>query len=373
MNIGAVQIQRKVKGVPMHPLITARIRDQILQGELRPGQTLPSMHDLARQFKTSYFTIQTALTPLVKEGLLARKRRVGTVVKYNASVLTSAGIYCADVLDGPDYDFYRVLLRQLKIQLAERNVRTEIFIDSRPHGEHALALPTLVRAVTKREIQALIVMLPDEFTGRWIPALPIATSFAGNFEHPNLVTYSQTDLLREALSRIHACGCRTVGLISTMGKGNGHSGKFFEEFVSLAAEFGLQTRDSWLGGTKEFSRDRAREGYNQFHTLWRQAERPEGVVVFPDVAARGVTTAVLELGVRVPEDLKLVFHHNTEVDWICPLAVDWVESDTAAWAAALIEQVRRQKAGYEVAPVILPYRLVKADERRDHPMSLSRQ
>jgi DNA-binding LacI/PurR family transcriptional regulator len=68
--------------------------------------------------------------------------------------------------------------------------------------------------------------------------------------------------------------------------------------------------------------------------------------------------AALERRVRVPKEMKLVFHHNTGVDWVCPLPVDWVESDVAEWAAALIRQVRQQKAGETVTPITLPYRLV---------------
>ena len=74
--------------------------------------------------------------------------------------------------------------------------------------------------------------------------------------------------------------------------------------------------------------------------------------------------AALELGVRVPDDIKMVFHHNSGVDWFCPLSVDWVESDVAAWADALIEQVRRQKAGEEIEePTVLGYRIVEGGDR----------
>jgi DNA-binding LacI/PurR family transcriptional regulator len=79
--------------------------------------------------------------------------------------------------------------------------------------------------------------------------------------------------------------------------------------------------------------------------------------VYPDTSARGVMGAALELGVRVPEDLKLIFHHNTGVSWHCPLAVDWIETDTAQWADEMIRQVRRQMEGGEVAPVAMPYQL----------------
>ena len=82
----------------IHRRITTELRERILRGEWRPGRKLPRMHDLAREYGTSYFTVQTALTPLVEQGLLERRRRVGTVVRHNPAVLTCAGIYCSGSL-----------------------------------------------------------------------------------------------------------------------------------------------------------------------------------------------------------------------------------------------------------------------------------
>ena len=358
-----------VKILPLHPQITTQLRERILKGEFLPGTVLPSMHDLARQFNTSYFTVQTALQPLVEEGLIESKRRVGTVVRYNSSILTCAGIYCAGMLDSAEYDFYRALLRQLKMQLATLNVRTEIFMDSRPHNDHALPLPALVRAAEQHEVQALIVVLTDEYTLNWFPSLPVVASFAAGVGRLNQVSYDPADLLRLGLQRLRALGCRSVGLISTInkksaGKDRGRDNiPFYQYFAAVSAELGLKTREAWIGAPEQYSTNKEREGYDQFHAVWRQASHPDGILVYPDLAARGVMTAALELGVRVPEELKLVFHHNTDVDWTCPLQVDWVESDTAAWAAAVIEQVRQQKAGRSVIPITLPYRLVPAGER----------
>ncbi len=111
-------------------------------------------------------------------------------------------------------------------------------------------------------------------------------------------------------------------------------------------------------------RNHEQHGYESCKTLWRQAERPDGIFVFPDTSARGAVMALLELGVEVPEELKLVCHRNTGVDWGCPLPVDWVVSDVSRWAATMIEQVRRLKRGEPIEPVHLTYELRVAEEGR---------
>ena len=52
-----------------HRTISDKIRDQILNGELAPGEKLLSTLKLAKLWKTSKSTAHTALNNLVKEGL----------------------------------------------------------------------------------------------------------------------------------------------------------------------------------------------------------------------------------------------------------------------------------------------------------------
>lgn len=359
--------EHKVKRVPMHRQVADKLRTRILSGELQPGAMLPPMQRLATQFGTSYFTVQTALTALDAEGLVESRQRIGTVVRHNSAVLTCAGLYCGGrLLENHQFDFYRVLLRQLQDQLAASNVRTQIYLDSRPDEEHTQALPALRQAVERNEIQALIVVFCDHRCTPWLAELPITSAFVTTANLPNRVITSHRTMLQLALSQLKERGCRSVGLITSIDQTRANPNvpqdylDFYADFASLSADLGLRLREKWVCAPVTDPIDKEREGYDQFHALWRQATRPDGILVYPDVAARGAMTAVLELGVRVPEDLKVVFHHNTEVDWTCPLPVDWVESDTAAWAAALIDLVRRQKAGVAVSETRLSMRLVGA-------------
>lgn len=359
----------------MHRQVAERLRSQILTGAFAPGVVLPSIHRLAAQFGTSYFTVQTALTALDAEGFVESRRRVGTIVRHNAAVLTCAGLYCGGgMLDSHEFDFSRAIMQQIQTQLAAINVRTEIFLDSRPDEARAQPMPALARAVAEAEIQAVIVPRCDNRCLPWLSLLPVTSSFMTSDKRPNRVRYNPRDMLRLGLGSLLARGCRSVGLISCIAKSHVHDTmpedytQFYPGFAEVAAELGLRVRDAWILAPENDDRpvEKEREGYDNFHALWRQAHHPEGLLVYPDVTARGVMTAALELGVQVPADVKMVFHRNTEVDWTCPLAVDWVESDTAAWAGALIDQIRRQKAGADeaAAEVVLPYRLVLAESKK---------
>ncbi len=348
--------------------ISAVLRQRLLSGALKPGTVLPTTLQLAEQFDTSAFTVQMAVAPLVEEGLLERRRNLGTVVRHNPALLSCAGIYAGSgLLDEREFAFYRELCRQLQRQLNEADVRSVLYIDTRPREELHAPLPELVQAIDSRRAQGLFVALTDKVSSGWLRRLPVATSFVTSDTSVNPVGFDATQMVRLALRRLHEQGCRRIGAISSirMPEDIHHPYfRFYEAFVSTIADLGLQTRDSWVISPTEPVTSRERYGYASCKALWQQAERPDGLFVYPDVAARGVTMALLELGVRVPDVLKLVCHRNSGVDWPCPLPISWVESDVARCAAEMVAQVRQLKAGGAIAPVYLPY-IIRKEHRHE--------
>lgn len=346
-----------------HKQIANILRQQLLSGELQPGTVLSPTPRMAEEFGTSVCTIQTALAPLVEEGLLERRPRFGTVVRHNPKVLTCAGIYVpGNIMDEWKYAFYRELCRELERQLGGLNVRAKLFADLRSEAEHVEPLPELIKAVESREIQALFVPLSDFSTESWLRQLPIPKSFVTSDPALKPVGSDGDQMMQLALTRLRDQGCRSVGMISSVRMPPNVAHPYFhmyEKFTDLISDLGLRTRDEWvLTPVKDALVDHEWHGYDAFRSLWSMETRPDGLFVFPDTTARGVMPAALELGVEVPDDIQMVFHRNSGVKWLCPLAVDWVEVDTAQWAAEMIGQVRQQMAGEEIKAVNLPFRLV---------------
>jgi DNA-binding LacI/PurR family transcriptional regulator len=348
-----------------HKQVTAALRQQVLSGEFKAGSVLPATPKLAEQFGTSVFTIQTALTPLVSEGLLERKRRVGTVVMHNPAVLSTAAIYSSgDGLESRDDAFRGELNRQLQFHLSAQNVQVETFLDSRPKEHRHEPMPALLRAVESNEVQALLVIGCDHINLPWLQQLPIASSFSTSSPIHNRLYSNSAQMIRLGLERLRNGGCRTVGLVCSIQNSphlasESSERRFYRSVIDVLGDVGLTTRDAWMAVPGTWQPAIESYGYNSFKALWGQAEHPDGIMVFPDKAARGVIVAALELGVRVPEDLQMVFHRNSGVDIACPFPVSWVESDTAAWAEAMLDQIHRQKKGKTVAEQVMDFRIVE--------------
>ena len=52
-----------------------------------------------------------------------------------------------------------------------------------------------------------------------------------------------------------------------------------------------------------------------------------------------VTMAVIQLGIRVPQDLLLVSHRTRHVQWAAPLPVAYIEEDVDLFAQALADRL----------------------------------
>ena len=72
--------RRPPDGLPAYQRIQSAIRKRIDSGELHPGDPVPSERDLAKLHHVSLMTARHALAFLEREGLVERRRGIGTFV-----------------------------------------------------------------------------------------------------------------------------------------------------------------------------------------------------------------------------------------------------------------------------------------------------
>ncbi len=77
--------------LPLYHKIESNLRDLISQGEILPGQMVPSEWELARLYGVSRLTVRRALDELVRQNWLNRRHGVGTFVKqpFRATIAAS--------------------------------------------------------------------------------------------------------------------------------------------------------------------------------------------------------------------------------------------------------------------------------------------
>ena len=356
----------------MYRQIGDQIRNLILSGQLAPGVKLPPTTELAAKWQTHAATIHAALTPLVKEGLLTRRPKIGTFVSKRSSRLTQVAFYYdSDIWCHEANAFKRAVHVELNRILQAEKIEAHVWFDPRPSKQHGKAWPQLVDAAGRREFQALIATdAPDEVVA-WMQQLPVPAAYFTKASVPNKVDLDFDQLAESSVALLKKQGCRSAGVISILEPGKPISSKadmlssdFYEHFTDICRLQGLEVRKEWIRTAHGYVPDESQEefGYKEFNQIWRQAKRPEGLVVFPDTSVPGVITAILEQRVNVPGELKLVAHKHTELNFLCPLPITFLYSGIRQIAQALYAQVQRQMRGEVCVPIVLPFELGSSSE-----------
>ena len=339
--------------LPSYQLIADALRQQIVNGEIQPGTQLPSTEELGTKWNASYFTIHTALKLLVKQGHLERIHGSGTFVAEPQKSFTGVGLYYgANIWENDNALFSRNLHLALVEQLERMGKSTTVFVDSRPERDQGSPLPDLLHAIHNRDIQCLIVGSANSTAFPGLDKLPIPVSFSSGAEISKRFFFDRRGLIQEGIRRLAAKGCRSIGFICNICDAKN---PIYLDFFREIERAGLTTQKKWIRRPPEFTRELARYGYTEFLKIWAMRERPEGLIVYPDVAVIGVIAAALKSGATSTEQMTFFFHRNAKVKLICPMPAIWGIGDEGLAADALIELIVRQMNGEKVSPIMVPY------------------
>ena len=366
-----------LKPKPLYLQVEEFVREKIDSGEYAVNSKIPSTSALATITGTSFCTVQTALSKLCREGLLDRSVGRSTYVKGETASLSCVGLYFNRPFYLASSDFYKVLEQELRRKLGEQGVKVRVWTDEREESEQTEPIATLKQAMDGRQIQALIAPMTNHEDVCWLCKCPVpVAALTPDDSIPSRVGEDVSDFVRFGLTELQNQGCRTVGVITPLvvrpDAPTSLEMVFYRSLVEIAGELGVEIRNEWIRSPEQYTPQHAlnthyvRFGYEQFHALWNLPQRPEGVLVYPDVVATGVVTAILERRLNVPQDLKIVFHANDMLPYVCPFPATFLISAVGRVADALIEMVRAQLAGGEPHPIHVPISVV----RDGNPFSL---
>ena len=82
----------RIAGPPLPEAIASLLRDAVLRGSLGPNERLPAEPELAERLKVSRATLRHAVSILTQEGLLVRRRGIGTFVSSVPSRVLRGGL-----------------------------------------------------------------------------------------------------------------------------------------------------------------------------------------------------------------------------------------------------------------------------------------
>ncbi len=103
-------------GPPIYQQIVEQLRFRIVSGQLAPGDEMPTIRALAETVRVNPNTVARAYRELEQEGLVEKRRTVGTFVAQTSERFTAAQ---RRRLMAPPIDRVLIQARQLGISLEE--------------------------------------------------------------------------------------------------------------------------------------------------------------------------------------------------------------------------------------------------------------
>lgn len=335
--------------------IASKLKDEILQNH-QHGSRLPTVVELAKRFQVSTNTMGKVLEVLAREGLVQKRRGRGVHVIREVRPLRVGILSELDLFDSRISTYWRSAAGALKSQLEAAGCIPQLYIGHAEPGPGASDEPTCPRFWTDAEAGKLdgAVILDVPSTDAWyarVRSCPIPV-VGGNTNYQ--VAYNLDEIIVAAVKRLAAQGCRRLGLMSWRGAAG---------FRPAVAACGLTASDAWI--RTDLDPAVCGAGWDEFREIWLSAgEKPDGLVILDDMLAADAQLAIFELGVRVPQDLRLIVATSRNASPTLRLPLTAIESDPAEVAAELKDLLLKRMRGELSSPVTrhVSYRELAAQE-----------
>lgn len=354
----AIEAIKASNAPSLREAITAYFREEIRRGHLPPGSTIPATRELAALLGTSSPNIHHALTPLVKEGLITRDRKRGTIVAERPHELTCIAVYLyywsLEILP----TFQHALIAAFRQQLEARHIECRLVVDNlQQHG-----LQQIRHWAERGEIQGVIMPFAgvDTKSINAISRMPVPAVF---HMEPNWA-----ELSRQVVAGFRAQGSRRIGVVGSHRRLEGnppHENAFYGYLRREAQTQGLELCPDWLQVVEDETGHlrtpdaKTRFAYERCGRLLDlpATVRPDGLFVFWDDLITGALLAILQRRLEAPRDLKLVVYRNWELDVVALPPCAMVGLSVATMAGKFIESLASQFHGQPPTDLNMDYEL----------------
>lgn len=168
-----------------------------------------------------------------------------------------------------------------------------------------------------------------------------------------------------ATSHLIEVGCRTIAHIG--GSIVSTAVERQEGYLATLAQHGLTLPPGYIVSYPRGDDAGDRRGYEGMKELLKLNPRPDGVFCFNDPVAMGAMKAILEAGLRIPEDVALVGCGNVIYAELLRVPLSSIDQESAALgrdAARLVLSLLRRKTSTAPKTVLVQPKLIVRDSSR---------
>ncbi|HEX7070438.1 MAG TPA: GntR family transcriptional regulator [Rhodothermales bacterium] len=355
---------------PLYRQILEDLREKIISGQYRLGQRLGSHRELADGYGVSIITIKRALAELMREGYLYARVGKGTFVarstpRRESSGTKTLGVVLRDLtvplfseivqaFEGYAYGAgYNVMLSMSSGQLEKEERQIERF---RENGVDGLLIASMDQS--HRASDPIHKLHTGAFPYVMVSYIDDPTFYMVSYDHERGAYEATTHLIDQGYRRIGYMGAEAANVLSEL-REQGYR-RALEEHGIAPDERLIYRRLEGAGW------ERMKSSYEAGRELAGDPNRPDALFLYNDIAALGLQRALLEAGLRIPEDIGLVGFDDIEQASYAPVPLTTVRQSADAISSRAVEMLLGQIDQRSVEPriVLEPELIVRSSSLR---------
>lgn len=348
---------------PLYLQIADHIKKKIAGGEYKIGEKLPSQRQLSEFYGVSSITIRKAISSLVHDGVLYSRVGKGLYVARKTppadlSRHKSIGL----VLNEIKNPFFSLILHGIEQKLSENGFNL-LFSNSsnklekeEKHIQHFIELGVdglIVASLTHifRASNLIRNLLRDGFPVVMISFILDEDVYYVGTDHQRGAFLATEHLIQLGHSRVAYIGGEEGSLLSKVRE---------KGFRQALLKHNLSIEEKHIFHSPLFRQD-YQSGYIVGSNFVHLSEKPTGVFVYKDMVAIGFEQALLDKGLRVPEDVAIVGFDDIEHAKFCTVPLTTIHQDTDKIGSLAAEKIIRliQKETVPVQEILKPKLVIR--------------
>jgi GntR family transcriptional regulator of arabinose operon len=320
-------VVRSTAPAPLHQKLREAIQEQIVDGTLKPGETLPSERVMKEHFGVSRATVRQAVNALIQDGFLQSIPGTGTFVLELPVKSTASGLVGL-ITSSPNFNFF---YPQLTAAFNQRIRQAGYGLVMALHSEHADLLEQMVDELLAQNVVALAITpprygsiqailarlrrmsVPVVLIGRHIGGINgvdvVATDneTIGYTATRHLIDLGHRHIVHLGLLEYSTGDERAAGYRRAMNEAG------LPPHIYQLAEETRPADELTSGAPREHLAEPARVAVHQIWgaaTNGRDLPQPTAMFCFNDIVAMGAYKALRELQLAIPRDVSLISVDN---------------------------------------------------------------
>lgn len=284
-----------------HAQVVLDLKERLSNGTYSPGQQLPSEPLLAQEFGVAYMTIRRAITTLTEQGLLYRVRGRGTFVAEPPSLdqRPSIGLLLLRNWHSIDPFYFPPLVSGFVAGAHDQGYQVHLADRSEPLLELLMFHELHVRAVACVILEHDDLQDADALLDKGV--MVVAINNYGGLRRVTSVSPDNRKGSYAATKALIDLGHTDLAFLAGP-KLNLDAIERRKGFEAAVKDAGTSVKRSTIIETGFFESG----GFEQGKRLMKKGPLPTGIVAASDLPAIGLMKALLEEGVRIPQDVSVI-------------------------------------------------------------------